>query len=366
MRSKLLFIANDFDIVIYRFRREVIESFAAKEYEIVLVTPYSKKAEDFCKSLGVKYINVDIDRRGKNPFKDLLLLFNYFKIIKKEKPDYIFSYTIKPNLYVGLVNLFFRKKFYPNVTGLGSVFANHSIVQKFIISLYKLSFKSTTKVFFQNEQNKKLFIAKKIISGEKSILLPGSGVNLDENKYVDYPKDQGILKFVFLGRIMKEKGIYELLETFLILEKKYKNIYLDIYGFCEGNNFKFLNAIENSKRVKYHGFTDESKRIVSERHAIIQPSYAGYEGLSNSLLEAAAIGRAVITTNVCGCREIVDDGASGYLAEQKNVDSLVCALEKFINLSYEEKIGMGINAHKRVEENFDRKIVVKNYIGVIS
>ncbi|NDT66054.1 glycosyltransferase family 4 protein, partial [Francisella tularensis subsp. holarctica] len=135
MRSKLLFIANDFDIVIYRFRREVIESFAAKEYEIVLVTPYSKKAEVFCKSLGVKYINVDIDRRGKNPFKDLLLLFNYFKIIKKEKPDYIFSYTIKPNLYVGLVNLFFRKKFYPNVTGLGSVFATQGRVRKFTISL---------------------------------------------------------------------------------------------------------------------------------------------------------------------------------------------------------------------------------------
>lgn len=130
MRSKLLFIANDFDIVIYRFRREVIEAFAAKEYEIILVTPYSNKVIDFCKSVGVEYINIDIDRRGKNPFKDLFLLFNYFKIIKKEKPDYIFSYTIKPNLYVGLVNLFFRKKFYPNVTGLGSVFANDGIIQK--------------------------------------------------------------------------------------------------------------------------------------------------------------------------------------------------------------------------------------------
>ncbi|APC91093.1 MULTISPECIES: glycosyltransferase family 4 protein [Francisella] len=360
MRSKLLFIANDFDIVIYRFRREVIEAFAAKEYEIILVTPYSNKVIDFCKSVGVEYINIDIDRRGKNPFKDLFLLFNYFKIIKKEKPDYIFSYTIKPNLYVGLVNLFFRKKFYPNVTGLGSVFANDGIIQKFIIFLYRLSFKNAIKVFFQNKQNKKLFIVKKIISEEKSILLPGSGVNLDENKYVEYPKDEGVLKFVFLGRIMKEKGIYELLEAFAILEKKYKNISLDIYGFCDENNVNFMQQINAIKSTNFCGFTDNTKEKIINAHAVVLPSY--HEGMSNVMLEAAAIGRPIIASDIPGCREVFDDGISGLSCKPNDVTSLYESLEQFINMSYDDKIAMSVKARAKIEKDFDRSIVVKAYL----
>nr|ABK81661.1 WbtD [Francisella tularensis subsp. novicida U112] len=355
--KKVIFFGNN-EVGLYNFRKEVVQAIS-RQNDVCVVCPIESKRE-FFESIGCKVINIKMDRRGKNPFKDLLLLFNYFKIIKKEKPDYIFSYTIKPNLYVGLVNLFFRKKFYPNVTGLGSVFANHSIVQKFIISLYKLSFKSTTKVFFQNEQNKKLFIAKKIISGEKSILLPGSGVNLDENKYVDYPKDQGILKFVFLGRIMKEKGIYELLEAFAILEKKYKNISLDIYGFCDENKSNFMGKVNTIKSVKFYGFTDNTKEKIASAHAVVLPSY--HEGMSNVLLEAAAIGRPVIASDIPGCREIFDDGLSGLSCNPNDMSSLCNSLEYFINMSYIDKIAMGNQARAKIEKDFDRNIVVNAYL----
>ena len=365
-KNKILFVANDFDIVIYRFRKEILQSFVSKGIKVILACPHSDNAESFCLRHNIKLIKINVDRRGKNLFKDLFLLLKYFKIIKKESPDYIFSYTIKPNIYIGLVNLFFKKKFYPNVTGLGSIFANQGLSKKIVSILYKISFRNVTKVFFQNEQNKQLFLDQKIVIKEKSILLPGSGVNLKENFYVKYPKNNGQTKFIFLGRIMKEKGIYELLEAFSILEKKYDNIHLDIYGFCEEDNIEFLKKIiQKIERAKYHGFTNESNKIILNYHAIIQPSYEGYEGLSNSLLEAAAIGRAIITTNVCGCKEIVDDNFSGYLSESKNINSLIFALEKFINLEYEKKINMGINAHNKVRENFDRMIVVKKYMELL-
>ena len=363
--KKVIFIANDFDIVIYRFRKEVLNAFIHNGLEVGLCTPYSDNAIKFCKDNNIKYYPLKVDRRGKNPFADLRLLFTYFKIIKKEKPDFIFSYTIKPNLYVGLVNRIFKKKFYPNVTGLGSVFTKQNTMQKIVTLLYRLSFKSATKVFFQNESNKKLFLDKKIIVENKSILLPGSGVNLQEKKFCEYPIDDGQIRFLFLGRIMKEKGVFELIEAFKLLNKIYVNIELDFYGFCEMQESGFKNAISTLSNVEYCGFTNDSAITISKYHAIIQPSYEGYEGLSNSLLEAAALGRPIITNNVCGCCEIVENNITGFLAKEKDVDTLVVVLDRFIKLSYEHKRNMGLDAHKKVKKEFDRNIVVNKYIEVV-
>lgn len=357
---KALFVANDFDIVIYRFRKEILQAFVANDVQVALVCPSSEKAVKFCQQNDIKLYPLTIDRRGKNPFKDLFLLLKYFKIIKKEKPDYIFSYTIKPNLYVGLISLLFGKKFFPNVTGLGSVFANKGFMQKLVTLMYRLSFKSAAKVFFQNEQNEKLFIDSKIIIKEKSIPLPGSGVNLEENKYIEYPKSSEEIRFIFLGRIMKEKGVYELLEAFKILETKYDNIKLDIYGFCEESNVDFLSKVEDLDSVKYHGFVDDIKSVMTQSHALILPSY--HEGLSNVLLEAAAMGRPVIASDIPGCRETFDDGVTGLYCNANDVVSLFKSLEQFISMPYADKIQMGKAARQKIEKEFNREIVVDKYL----
>ena len=361
--KKILFVANNSDIVILRFRKEVLQTFAKKDYDVTLVSPESADIKVFCDENNIKHISVDINRRGKNPLTDLKLLITYFKIIKTEKPDYIFSYTIKPNLYVGLVNLFFRKKFFPNVTGLGSVFANNNLLTKLVVSLYKLSFRSATKVFFQNTQNKQLFLDKNIIKAEKSILLPGSGVNLDKYRYVDYPKDDGEIKFVFLGRIMKEKGIYELISAFKYFSEKYNNICLDIYGFCEGDEQNLRDSIRNYENICYKGFVEETEVVIISCNAIVLPSY--HEGLSNVLLEASAMGRPVLASNIPGCKETFDDGVSGFGFDPRNVEALVNAMDKFIKLPYTKKYEMGLNSRKKVEKEFDRNIVVKKYLEQI-
>jgi len=362
--KRVLFVANNSDIVILRFRKEVLQTFAMKGYDVTLVSPESVEIQVFCDANNIKHISVDMSRRGKNPFKDFFLLIKYCKIIKKENPDYIFSYTIKPNIYVGLVNLFFKKKFYPNITGLGSVFAKKNILTKIVSVLYKVAFKSATKVFFQNSSNKAVFVDNKIIGCEKSIMLPGSGVNLTENKFAEYSKDSGVIKFVFLGRIMAEKGVYELLEAFSILEKKHKNIQLDMYGFCEENNEKFLKKVDELKSVYYHGFTSSSRDVIAESHALILPSY--HEGLSNVLLEAAAMGRPVIATNIPGCKETFEDGVSGFACEPRDVVSLEKALINFIKLSYDDKISMGKNARIKIQKEFDRNIVIDKYMQQVS
>lgn len=356
--KKVLFVGNN-EIGLYNFRKEVVTSFIEKGFNVIVCCPFENKEQQF-QQIGCKTIDVLIDRRGKNPLTDLKLLFTYFKIIKKEKPDYIFSYTIKPNLYVGLVNFFFKKKFFPNITGLGSVFANKNIVTKLVTFFYKLSFKSATKVFFQNEQNKQLFVDKNIIKKNKSILLPGSGVNIEVNKYSEYPQDDGQIRFVFLGRIMKEKGIYELIEAFKKLSEKYSNIHLDIYGFCEGDEHNFKATIQDCKNISYKGFIEEPETAIIGCNAIVLPSY--HEGLSNVLLEASAIGRSVIASDICGCKETFDDGITGFGFEPKNIESLINALESFINLSYEQKKQMGVNAREKVKKDFDRNIVINRYL----
>lgn len=356
--KKVLFVGNN-EIGLYNFREEVITNFVKKGFNVIVCCPFEKKEQEF-QQMGCKTIDTLIDRRGKNPFTDLKLLFTYFKIIKKEKPDYIFSYTIKPNLYVGLVNRFCRKKFFPNVTGLGSVFANDNLLTKVVTMLYKVAFKSATKVFFQNEQNKQLFVDKKIIKKNKSILLPGSGVNLEKHKYVEYPHYDEQIRFVFLGRIMKEKGIYELIEAFKKLSEKYGNIHLDIYGFCEGDEQDFRVAIQDCENIYYKGFIDDTKNTIINYHALVLPSY--HEGLSNVLLEASALGRPVIASDICGCKETFDDGVTGFGFEPKNIESLINALEKFINLSYEQKRQMGVNAREKVKKDYDRNIVINKYL----
>ncbi|MFT4693829.1 MAG: galacturonosyltransferase [Francisella sp.] len=359
--KKILFVTNN-EVGLYNFRKEVLTAFIDKGCAVTVCCPFEKKEQEF-RAMGCKTINVFIDRRGKNPLTDLKLLFTYFNIINNEKPDYIFSYTIKPNLYVGLVNLLLRKKFFPNITGLGSVFANNNLLTKLVVQLYKLSFKSATKVFFQNESNMGLFVDKRIIPETKSILLPGSGVNLEVNRYAEYPKDNGMIRFIFLGRVMKEKGIYELIEAFKELSKKYNNICLDIYGFCEDDEQNLRDSIRNYENICYKGFVEETEAVIISCNAIVLPSY--HEGLSNVLLEASAMGRPVIASNIPGCKETFDDGVSGFGFDPKNVEALVSAMDKFIKLPYTKKSEMGLNARKKVEKEFDRNIVINKYLEQI-
>ena len=216
------------------------------------------------------------------------------------------------------------------------------------------------KVFFQNTENQQFFIDHKIALGKHG-LLPGSGVNLERFTLKEYPNGDTI-RFAFISRIMKEKGIDQYLEAAEAIKEKYPNTEFHICGFCETEYEGKLNEFNDNGTVIYHGMLRDVAGFLDDIHCVVHPTYYP-EGLSNVLLEASASGRPIITTDRSGCREVIEDGVNGYMIPQKDSKALIEAIDKFMQLDYESKKAMGIAGRKKVEKEFDRQIVVNKYLG---
>jgi glycosyltransferase involved in cell wall biosynthesis len=359
--KKVLILSNH-HVYTYNLRKEIIQKILYENYEVYLVLPYGEKVERLME-IGCKFIDLPLDRRGINPINDLKLLFSYYRIIKKIKPSVVLSYTIKPNIYGGIASKSTNTPYLANVTGIGTSINNKGLIQKITLTLYKFGLKKAACVFFQNELNRQLFIDKHIVNG-KTKLIPGSGVNLNYHCFEDYPDSDDIIKFLFIGRIMKDKGIDELLEAAQKVKCMYPNVQFDLVGYCEENYTKRLSDFENRGIIKYYGQQDDVHSFIKGAHAIIHPSY--HEGMANVLLEAASTGRPVLASNIPGCRETFDEGISGYGFEVRNTLALVNTIEKFIQLPYEKKKQMGIAGRSKVEREFDRQIVIDSYMEEIN
>lgn len=360
-KKRVLFLVNH-DVVIYNFRLELVEKLLKEGYEVHISSPYGERIEDL-KVLGAIYHEIEIDRHGMNPVTELKLVRTYQQLIEAVKPDVILGYTIKPNIYGAMAAQKYTMPFIANITGLGTAVETEGIKQKIFILLYKIAFRNVQTVFFQNEENRKFFADHNIAAGKHS-LLPGSGVNLERFAVTEYPDDQ-IVKFLFISRIMKEKGIDQYLEAAKEIRKRYSNTEFHICGFCEEEYEGKLDEYVKRGIVLYHGMIRDVAGFLKNIHCVIHPSYYP-EGISNVLLEACASGRPIITTDRSGCREVVDDGVNGYMIPQKNSKELVAAIEKFLKLNYIEKRQMGLNARDKVEKQFDRQIVVRAYMEKIS
>lgn len=358
---KVLILANS-DKGLYNFRKELIDAMLEKEYEIYISVPRGERIEEL-KALGCKHIETEIDRRGTNPIKDLALITKYNKIIKEVKPDVVLTYTIKPNIYGGISCRINKVPYIVNVTGLGTALENEGFLQKVLIFMYRIALKKVTCCFAQNQENLE-FLKSNIKSTDKYKLLPGSGVNLDKYKLLDYPKENEKMKFLFMSRIMKEKGIEQYIETAKTIKAKYPNTEFHILGACEEQYEETLKELQKNNIVFYHGLQKDVVPYLKQSVCLIHPSYYP-EGMSNVLLEASASGRPVITTNRSGCREIVEDGKTGYIVPIKDSQATIKAVEIFINLPYKAKVEMGKAARNKVEKEFDRNIVITNYLNQI-
>lgn len=253
--------------------------------------------------------------------------------------------------------------FVANITGLGTAIENAGVKQKVLVRLYKQAFRKVQRVFFQNEENKQFFV-KHNIAIDKHGMLPGSGVNLERFPVLDYPDDQDCVRFAFISRIMKEKGIEQYLEAAKRIKKKYPNAEFHICGFCEKEYEGQLEELNKDGTVIYHGMIRNVSEFLKNIHCVVHPTYYP-EGVSNVLLEACASGRPIITTDRAGCREVVDDGVNGYMIPQKDSEKLTIAIDKFVNLSAKERKRMGAAGRKKVEQYFDRQIVVDAYMNEI-
>lgn len=357
---KILVLAN-VGMGLYKFRKEVLEELIKQNYEVYISLPYDNYVPKL-QALGCTFIETKMSRRGTNPLQDIKLFMNYLKIMKRIKPDVVLTYTIKPNVYGGIACAFTHTPFIANITGLGTAVQNKGIMQKITLLLYKFGLKKAACVFFQNQSNRKFFKDHHIVKG-KTRLIPGSGVNLEQHKFEVYPHNHAYVRFLFIGRMMKAKGIEELMQAAQIIKEKYPEARFDFIGGMEEDYTKQLQQLENENVIHYYGQQDDVHSFIKQSHATILPSY--HEGLANVLLESASAGRPVLASRVPGCMETFEEGLTGYGFDAKCVDSLVQTIVKFIQLPYEQKKAMGIAARKKMEKEFDRKLIVNAYLEEI-
>ncbi|MFQ9695969.1 MAG: glycosyltransferase family 4 protein [Zhenhengia sp.] len=354
--KKILILANS-PGGLYRFRKELIQTLIEEGNEVYLSVPYTEILEPL-KEIGAKILDIQIDRRGMNPLKDSKLLIQYFKIVRRIKPDLIMTYTIKPNIYGGLISRFMKIPYIVNITGLGTTFQGDGLFKKVIICLYKSALKKVKYIFFENEGNKQIFINNSIIPIEKSVVLNGAGVNLQEYTFQEYPKEEPI-RFLFIGRVMREKGIDELLWVAEQIKKEYDNVEFDIIGGLEEDYKNRLELLSKKKIINYYGYKQDIKPFITKCHCIVLPSH--HEGMSNVLLEGAAMGRPLITSNIHGCKEAVNN--SEYLCNVGNKESLYEKIVLFINLPMSKKENLAKESRRHVEKAFSREKVIKDTLN---
>lgn len=358
---KILVLTNN-DIGLYNFRKELLQQLIQAGNEVYISLPYGEKVK-LLEDMGCIYIKSDLDRRGINPLTDIRLFIRYLCIIKSIKPDKVITYTIKPNIYGCLACRLKKVKAYANITGLGTAFQGDGLLNRLVTFMYKIALKKVEIVFFENKGNRDIIVHKNIIEKEKTCCLNGAGVNLQEYPFTEYP-EEGSIRFLFIGRVMKEKGIDELFEAAERIKQKYENVYFDIVGPIEDHYEDKLRYYEEKKVIAYHGLQTDVKPFIRESHCFVLPSY--HEGMANTLLESGAMGRPLITSNIHGCLEAVEDGKTGYLCNVKDADDLYIKIEQFIELPYEKKKEMGKLSHEHVADVFDKWKVVEKTIGYIT
>lgn len=356
-----MFLVNH-DVVIYNFRLELVERLRADGHEVVISSPYGERIEDL-KALGCEYREIEISRHGMNPVQELKLLSHYIRLLREVRPDIVLTYTIKPNIYGGMAAALLGIPYVANITGLGTAVETGGVVQKITVLLYKLAFAKVQRVFFQNEENRQFFVDRKLAVSRHG-MLPGSGVNLQRFVPLEYPAGEKT-EFVFISRIMKEKGADQYLDAAEAIRAKYPDTVFHVCGFCEDDYEVRLKDLQERGVIVYHGMVRDVKPVLARTHCTIHPTFYP-EGISNVLLESCASGRPIITTDRSGCREVIDDGVNGFVVKQRDTADLIEKIEKFLSLSFEHRQAMGLAGRAKVEREFDRQIVVEAYLKEIN
>ena len=369
MKTVMIVVNTSWNI--YNFRLNLMHSLREEGFRVIALAPkdeYSKKLE----KEGFEWINLPFNNRSTNPINEMLQIKYFYKIYKNIMPDMILHYTIKPNIYGTLAAKILDIPMINNVSGLGTIFLNNNISSKIAKQLYKFSFKYVNKVFFQNDDDLNLFVKNKLIVHKYTDRIPGSGIDIDKFKVKEKKeKNDDSVTFLFIARLIREKGIEEYIDAIKMM--KYmsfdKPIKFQIIGDLYPSNpsailKEELNSWLNDNLIEYLGYQDDVKFFIEKSSCIVLPSYR--EGLSKSLLEAASMERPIITTNVSGCRDVVDDGINGYLCDVRDSHSLKEQLIKMINLSVDEREEMGRRGREKVINEFSDEKVIDKYLTSIN
>ena len=352
---------------IYNFRLPLLDRLNKLGHEIVVMAP----EDEYSKKIPYPFYPIPIKSKSVNPFGDIVTFLHFFKLLKKTKPDMLLLYTIKPNIYGNIAAYFLGIKTISNIAGLGSLFINPGLVTKFAKMLYQLAMKVPLKVFFQNYEDMEMFIKEGLVSENIAERIPGSGLDLSRFNYSsESVKKNGKFVFLLLSRMLWDKGVREYVEAARIFLQNRTDAEFQLLGFLDSDNpqaisKKEMDRLTVTEGIEYLGVSDRVEEFIQKADCIVLPSYYK-EGVPRSLLEAAAMAKPIITTDVTGCRDVVEDGVNGFLCRPGDSRSLLEKMEKMIDLDAGERARLGNNGRKKVEQEFDQNFVIEKYVQAVN
>jgi len=357
---KILFTSN-VSWAMIKFRHQLLVSLIEDGHELYIVAP----KDDFVKELeliGCKCVDVKLSRKGVNPIEDLILLYTFYKIYQKIQPDIIFNYSIKPIIYGSIAAKIAKIPSVAVNIGLGFTFINNSFITKISHKLYKFSLQFPQMVWFINEDDKNEFIKKGFVNVEKTLVLPSEGVDL--KYFLPRQKTNKDIVFLLIARMLLDKGIEEFYKAAKIIKIKYPNIRFQLLGNVDlenprGVEEKILQGWVQEGIIEYLGYKKDVRSYIAESSCVVLPSYR--EGKGMTLIEAGAMQKPLIATNVEGCKDIVIDNYNGYLCRVKDEISLANKMEKFILDDEQKRLKMGLNSIEFIKNNFDVLKVIEIY-----
>jgi len=367
MLKKRILLSSNSAWNIYNFRSGMIRALTDRCFVVHIAAPIDKFASSL-EDMGCQFHNIEIDSKSLNPLKDMRTFFQYWRLYRRLKPDLALHYTIKPNIYGSFAARLLGIPVINSVTGLGNVFLHESWATRVAGLLYRVSQSRAQAVFFQNHEDKQLFVDRGFVAPRASRYVPGSGVDTGKFAPVPIPDKNSDFKFLFLGRMLWDKGLGELVVAAQKLKVKYPHVRVQLLGYLNVENPMAISSVTMSKWVQdgiveYLGHTNDVSHFISKAHCIVLPSYR--EGLPRSLLEAAAMARPIVTTKTPGCQEVVVHDENGYLCQPKDPEDLADKMEKLLLLSEEERAVMGKKGRAKIIDEFDEKIVTAAYLSEI-
>ena len=342
----------------------------ANGHEVIAVAPVDEHSVRLAE-LGCRYVPMPMDNQGTHPGRDLILLWRFLRLMRRERPDVYLGYTVKPNVYGSLAAHLLRIPVINNISGLGAVFIRDGWLLRVVRWMYRTALMRSAKVFFQNDDDRQLFISGGLLRAEMTDLLPGSGIDL--NRFTPSPKTVGLgdeskFRFLLIARMLRDKGVGEYVEAARLLRQRWPLAEFCLLGFVDVQNPTAISHIEMDAWVaegvvNYLGVSEDVRAEIAAADCIVLPSYR--EGTPRTLLEAAAMGRPIITTDAVGCREVVDDGVNGYLCKVRDAGDLAEKMELMLSLPPEQRSKMGQRGRAKMVTKFDEQIVIKKYLAAI-
>ncbi len=365
--KKVLILANTAWSIL-NFQEGLLRSLIDRGFKVVVVAPYDDSVSKL-NGIGCSFLAISLDRKGTNPLRDLTLLYRIYSILKTERPDILITRTVKPNIYGSLAARILKIPVINVITGLGTPFIRRGWLQTVVSLLHKISLRWSRKVFFLNRDDYELFLKLGLVNPKVTDLLPSDGINLERFKPGVFERDtDGRFRFLFIGRLLWDKGVGEFVEAAKHLKGRYQDVEFFLLGFLDPQNPSGISRDDLDRWVSegyvtYLGSSEDVRPYITSADCVVLPSYR--EGIPRALLEAAAMEKPIITTNSVGCKEVVDDGVNGFLVRPRDAIDLAKKMEAMIKLPEDERVLMGRRGREKVMREFDERIVIEKWLETL-